>query len=216
MDIGGGHSKSIMHPEHGLVCPETSTLPVVVKFKVYVGGTGFADEMLPAKAADTGVTMDTILLQPCFATSEESCMFLSFTDGDIVGGRFPSQGVDQPLHRGWSGAEYFIVTEGSTYKVGDQSGRGVVNINLAMAKSAVVKVKLQAALAARSSQNPRLAKAAEEEIASMCGAVVKDPDVLLRGLAVDGARAIEAEVIPGDIIQLYGVVTTTTVSYTRS
>ena len=34
VDVQGGHSKSIMHPERGLACPETSTLPAVVKFKV--------------------------------------------------------------------------------------------------------------------------------------------------------------------------------------
>ena len=219
MELGGGHSKSIKHPERGLTCPETSTLPAVFKFQVHVEGTGYTGMMPPTEAAEAAneAGMDTILKQPCFETRERSFMFLCLTDGVVVGGCFPSQSENQALHHGWSDAEYFRVMEGSAYTVGDQPGRGTVRINLAMAKSAVQEAKLQAALDTKAkSQDPMLVKAAEEDVARMCGAVVKKPDVLLRGLAVDGAKAIEAEVIPGDVIQLYGNVTTTTVTYSRS
>lgn len=114
------------------------------KRKVYVGEPGLSDVMKPPiAAAEASTSMADLLDQPCFAAPDESQMFLSFNDGDIVGGRFPSFAEDRPLHRGWSNAEYFRVTEGSSYIVGTQPGRGTVQMNLAMAKSSVVKAELQ-------------------------------------------------------------------------
>lgn len=120
VELQGGISKSIQHPDWGLRCCETTVMPTVAQLQVYRGRAN-ADCWDPSIASETK-TMRKILKQECFqgcATSGEegeiSTMFLSFVDGDIVGGRLPSSTQDRPMHVGWANSEYYRIERGRTH-----------------------------------------------------------------------------------------------------
>ena len=108
------------------MCPETSVLPTVAKLEVYLADTA---GVLDPKAAATDETQWSaifddqecfrgcrdILLQGRLAASEEgdvSFMFVSFVDGEIVGGRFPSHTKHRSMQVGWAGSEYYKIARG--------------------------------------------------------------------------------------------------------
>lgn len=132
VDIQGGHSKSITHPEHSLACPETSAMPVVVKLAVYMGNGNIRDAAEPAVACVT-TSMESILAQPCFEQCDHAAnlpsVFLTLLDGNIVGGAFPSFTPNLPLHTSWSNSQYSRISQGS-YTVDEATGGGTVEMIL--------------------------------------------------------------------------------------
>lgn len=65
--------------------------------------------------------------------------------------------------------------------------------------------------------DPATAEAAEKKVQQLLGAaVVQDPEILLQGLAQDGKQVINAVVIPGDAVHLYGCCETFTTLYSST
>lgn len=78
-------------------------------FILFWARTGNDVGMPMNKAVRDGVSMRTLMQQPCFKDQENQeppWMFVSLSDGHIEGGQFPAASKDVAMHVRWGNAEY--------------------------------------------------------------------------------------------------------------